>query len=272
MNRAPKARRGAAPILFAALLASSCAHPLKLITLPSGSGTAAPDATQALASATAACRAVSTIKADIGVSGSVGGRGVPHAHLIVGVAAPASARIEATVPLGGSAFIFTASGGEATLLLPRDNRVLEHGRPDAVLEALTGVPLTAEKLRAVLTGCAGSPDVRQAQHRGDNWIVIPDGDGELYLARDRSAAWQLAAETRAEGSPSAWRAEYHDVHDGLPRSILLSAVDRGRFELSLSLSDVELNTPIDPAAFTVKIPASAVPMTLDELRGAGPLQ
>ena len=38
-------------------------------------------------------------------------------------------------------FIFAAEQNDATLLLPRDERVLEHGRPDAVLETVTGVPL-----------------------------------------------------------------------------------------------------------------------------------
>jgi hypothetical protein len=34
---------------------------------------------------------------------------------------------------------------------------------------------------------------------------------------------------------------------------------------------VEVNQPIDPAAFAIDIPTDAVPLTLDELRRAGPL-
>ena len=51
-------------------------------------------------------------------------------------------------------FFFVATGDDATLLLPRDDRVLEHGRPDAVLEAVAGVPLGAADLATTLTGCA----------------------------------------------------------------------------------------------------------------------
>ena len=49
-------------------------------------------------------------------------------------------------PFGQPLFIFVATGDDATLLLPRDERVLEHGRPDAVLEAVAGVPLGAADL------------------------------------------------------------------------------------------------------------------------------
>ena len=41
--------------------------------------------------------------------------------------------------------------------------------------------------------------------------------------------------------------------------------------LRLVLDQVELNVPIDPKAFTVTVPSSAVPITLAELKQAGPL-
>ena len=73
----------------------------------------------------------------------------------VGVAAPASARLEAVAPFGPPLFIFAATDDDATLLLPRDERVLEHGRPAEVLDAVAGVPLErrrpardADRLRA----------------------------------------------------------------------------------------------------------------------------
>ncbi len=46
---------------------------------------------------------------------------------------------------------------------------------------------------------------------------------------------------------------------------------RRRFDLRLALSQVEINGTLDPATFRVQVPAGAAPMTLEELRQAGPL-
>ena len=123
--------------------------------LPSGPGAPAPDAADALAQATSACRGIRTLTAEIAVSGSGRRPADSAAGCSAGLAAPASARLEAVAPFGPPLFIFVATDDDATLLLPRDDRVLEHGRPDEVLEAVAGVPLErggsaldADRLRA----------------------------------------------------------------------------------------------------------------------------
>src|SRR5262245_16599802 len=100
--------------------------------LPKVPGTAAPDGADALAAATAACRAIRTLTAEAGMSGSVG-RDKVRGRLTLGVARPASARIEALAPFGAPVFIFAARDGSSTLLLPRDEKILED-RADAVLQ------------------------------------------------------------------------------------------------------------------------------------------
>jgi len=177
-----------AAVLLGALLSASCGA--RLMKLPSGPAMPAPDAAAALTEATAACLKVSTITAEITVGGSVRGRGL-RAKLQAGLASPASARLEAVAPFGQPLFIFVARNNDATLLLPRDGRVLEHGRPEAVLEAIAAVPLDAAALRVVLTGCAGAPDLARARQIGDDWRVVPDGPRELYLHRQaRGAPWR----------------------------------------------------------------------------------
>src|SRR5439155_20838604 len=95
-----------------------------LTKLPAGPDVPAADAAGALAHATAACRAIRTVTAKLATSGSAGGHRL-RGSLLAGVARPASAHLEATSPFGPPLFIFVATGNDATLLLPRDERVLE---------------------------------------------------------------------------------------------------------------------------------------------------
>jgi hypothetical protein len=259
--------RAAAAIV--ALLSAACGAPLA--RLPSGPGTPAPDAADALAQATLACRAVSAITAEVGITGSISGRRL-RARLLVGLAPPASARLEAFA-LSQQIFIFVSRAGDATLLLPREGRVLEHGPAGDVLEAVTGVPIDAAELRLALTGCpAAVADAAAGRRIGDQWRLLTDGSKGIYLHRDAAAApWRLVAVVyRAAGRPE-WRAEYRDFVNGLPNTIRLVSTEPRRFDLRLALSQVETNVPLGPAVFEVKIPPALRPMGLAELRDNGPL-
>ena len=264
--RRRRAFAGAAA-LGAALFAAACGAPL--MTLPTGPGTPVADGASLLDQATAACRRVSTISAEVGVSGSVGGRRV-RGRLLVGLAAPASLYVEAPAPFGAPAFIIGASNGDATLLLPRDRRVLEHGKPEDLLDAIAGVPLDPADLKSTLTGCdretSAPADVRAF---GDTWRMV-GGDRLRYLHRARpSDPWQLVSVVTS--GAGGWRADYLDFVDGLPRRVRLVSTDPARFDLRLALSQVDLNVDLEPSTFRVTVPPGMDPITLDELRAAGPL-
>ena len=261
-------RRAAALVLTLSMVCASCAPPL--LKLPPGPGALAPDGRLAIDDATAACRRVSTITLEIGVSGSIGGRRT-RGRLSAGLARPDSARIEAVAPFGQPVFIFVAARDEATLLLPRDSRVLEHGRPEAVLEAVAGVPLDAPALLAVITGCAMAPDAASTRALGETWRVATDGSDEVYFSREGSSMpWRLVATVRR--APGAgWRAEYRNFQNGLPQSIRLISAVAGQFDLQLALSQVDVNMPLSADVFRVQIPASARPITLEDLKQSGPL-
>lgn len=238
--------------------------------LPSGPGVPAPDAADALAQATLACRAVSSITAEVAASGSVAGRRM-RARLLVGLAAPASARLEAFA-YSQQVFIFVARDNDATLLLTREGRVFEHGRPAEVLEAVTGLPLDAAQLRMTLTGCASIAEAKQGRRLADDWRVVTQDTGALYLHRESSSApWRLVAAVHRDTTGPEWRAEYLDFENGLPQSIRLASSDARRFNVRLTLSQVEINVPLEPVVFTVKIPPSAERITLQQLRESGPL-
>jgi hypothetical protein len=245
--------------------------------LPSGPGSGpVVDASDAFREATRACRDISTITAEISVTGSVGGHGL-RARLLAGLAAPASARLEALAPFGQPIFFFVSRNDDSTLLLPRDKRVVEHAPAGETLAAVAGVPLDATDLRMALTGCAAGAGAREARQAGEDWRIVPEGSGEVYLHRETpTAPWRVVASQHSVPGGTSWRAEYRDVQQGppaagLPKSVRLTSVDGKRFDLRLVISGVELNTPIEDGAFTVQIPPGTVPISLDELRQSGPL-
>ena len=238
--------------------------------LPQGPAAAASDGGDVVAGATAACQRVTSMTAEIAVSGSVGGQRL-RGHMLVGASRPASVRLEAAAPFGAPLFIFVARGTDATLLLPRDERVLEHGSPEDVLDAVAGVPLNPIDLGAVLTGCAIAPEPAEARQPNADWRIVPDGEGRLYLHREApSGPWRLAAAERTAAGGAGWGAEYRQFADGMPRDVRLIGADPGHFDLRLTLSQVEINVPLGADAFTVQIPRSARPISLDELRHARP--
>ena len=265
MNWLPRAG-----VIVAALATASCGA--RLMKLPSGPGAPAPDSLDAFLEATTACRAVVSVVAEVAASGSAGGRRL-RGRLHIGLQSPASARLEAVAPFGQPIFIYVARGNDATLLLPGDNRVLENGRPDAVLEAVTGVPVDAADLRGALTGCpTDAADMSAGEQLGNDWRLIPHGSDLFYLRRDEaSAPWRVVAVVHRPPGQPEWRAEYRDFEDGLPRTVHLASSDRNRFNLRLAMSQVEINGPLTAEAFQVRVPASADPISLEELRRAGPL-
>jgi hypothetical protein len=212
---------------------------------------------------------VRTISAEVAVSGSVGGHRL-RGRLLAGLAAPSSVYIEAPAPFGAPLFVLGGTATDATLLLPRDRRVLEHGRTSEILEALAGVPLTPSDLQATLTGCTANDEgVGEARQLGNDWRVLP-GTSTRYLHRDEPGGpWRLVSVV-GEGA-DGWRSDFRDFADDLPRSVRLVSNEARRFDLRLDLSQVEVNADLDPSTFRVRIPAGTQPISIDELRASGPL-
>jgi hypothetical protein len=266
-----------------ALASSACGA--RLMNLPQP-GAPATDIAQVVAEATRTCGTASSITAEAAVSGSVDGRRL-RARLLVGLAAPASARLEAFA-LGQQIFILVAQGHDATLLLTRENRILQHGNAADVLEVVAGIPVDADQLRTTMLGCIdaqAATDVRAAaaavvaRQAGSDWRLLTVNQSEFYFRRESATTpWRLVAAVRRDSNGNAWRAEYRDFRSDLPLSVRLvstsARVDRlspRRFDLRLLLADVELNAKLPAAAFEVRIPPAAEPITIEELRRSGPL-
>jgi hypothetical protein len=245
------------------LAATACAP--RLARLPTGGSTPFPEYAAAYAQATELCRDVRTMRAVLGVSGRAGRR--LRANIDAGFEAPARVRLELPAP-GRPIFIFVARGESGTLLLPRDERVLRDAPPADTLEALAGVRLGPEDLRRIVAGCGileSPPSGGRAF--GDDWAAI-DGAGATGWLRRIDGAWRLVAATR-----DALEVQYLDYVAGRPQTIRLRAeLDAGAStDLTIRLSQVDVNEPLEAEVFEVEIPAGTTPMTLEELRRSGPL-
>ncbi|MBI2834501.1 MAG: hypothetical protein HYX76_08775 [Acidobacteria bacterium] len=178
-------------------------------------------------------------------------------------------RLEGTAPFGPPAFILVAQADEATLLLPRDERVLTGAAAPAILDALTGIALGPDDLQAVLTGCItpGAQPSGGRSYAGD-WLVVDLDDGSVaYLKGPTASPFVVAATT------GRWTIEYGDSSSGFPRRVRLMSRPGSvrRTDIQVSIAQFETNMNLDAATFTVKIPPDALPLTLEDLRAAGPL-
>ncbi len=239
--------------------------------LPAGPGEAAPGYQAAFAQATASCRGVRVLTAEVSASGTVGRQHL-RARLLAGLERPDGLRLEAVAPFGQPAFILVARGGRATLLLPRDGRVLRDADPAAVLQALAGVTLSPADLLAALSGCGVSdPTPVSGRAYGRDWLRVTVRNGsEVYLHREQGA-WRIASALPAIAGGRRLRVDYRRYQDDRPVDVRLTVPAAG-VDLRLQLSQVDLNVPLNAdRAFHVDVPAGTEPMTLEELRQASPL-
>jgi len=260
-----KARVAATVVV--SVLASACGP--RTVVLPQGPGDPFPEYREVFAAAAAGCRDVRTLTAELGVSGTVG-RGKVRGRVIAGFERPGRIRLEGVAPFGPPAFILAADAGRATLLMPRAGEVLTGQSPERVLEALVGVSLSPDVLQAVLSGCvAPEPAPTGGSRYSTGWARVDLDGGAVAFLRQEGGRWRIRA-----GLRPLLAVEYEFERDGrLPKSVRLKAAADGEpgANLRLSMSQVEVNAPIEARAFTVTIPPAALPISLADLKQAGPL-
>ena len=191
--------------------------------------------------------------------------------VLAALARPASLRLVGVAAFGAPGFVLVAEPESATLVLPRDRRVVLGATADELLEALAGLSLGAEDFRSVLTGCL-VPDPRpiDARLHENGWIAVRVADeATLYIHTFDDAPVVVAGD---RPGLTVW---YSDHVRGLPRRVDVRAVDTAGFvtEFTATLSQVSINIELDPEVFVVQIREDYVPMTLEQFRGsAGPLE
>ena len=255
-------RRLVAPIAACAIAAATACAP-KRVELPSGAATPFADAAAAYEQAVQECRGARTIQATLGLSGRAGTMKL-RGSVDAGFEAPEKVRLEGRHPLGRPVFILVAAP-EATLFLPRENRVLRNVGAAEIVEALVGVPLGGGELRSLVSGCGFAvAEPSQGRSYAAGWVAVDTGDSTTYL-RQVDGRWRVAAASRP---PLV--VHYSAFVLGRPTVLRLQASDASKADLTVRLSDVNINVPLEPQVFEVNA-SGADPLTLEELRRAGPL-
>jgi hypothetical protein len=244
------------------VVAASCGPRPGLVRLPAGQGVPAPDALDHYAAATRVCRSVDQLTAELALSGRVGGERV-RGRLLVGLAGPDGVRLEAIAPFGAPVFVLTSRAGDATLVLPRDHRVVTGVTPEDLLDALAGLALSPADLLALVSGCLSSTDqASDPRAFGEAWrrVAVPGGEAWVRLEGGRP---RLVAGSRGE-----YAVEYAEFLSNVPRRARVVARRGGQVtvDLSLELRQLDLAPDLDPRAFEATVPAGMVPMRLDQLR------
>ncbi|MGH9162902.1 MAG: hypothetical protein ACRD2X_23310 [Vicinamibacteraceae bacterium] len=237
--------------------------------MPTDPGAPLADASTLYDQATADCREVRVMTAEIGLSGRIDGRHV-RARLQVGLAEGGRARLEAVAPFGAPVFLLAATPGQATLLLPRDDQYVEDRSVATLVDALTGLPLDADDLRAILTGCVSpARRVTGGRRHDGGWFSLTLEDEAVLYGRDTGGAPRVIA-----GRLDEVTVEYPNTTEGVPRTVrVLADGARGpRVELALDISQVVVNEELPDEAFRLELPATATPITVEELRRASLLR
>ena len=251
----------AVSILLLTLILTACGP--RRVGLPSGAGTPAPDFAPAYAAARAACESVRTFQAELSLSGRAAGQRVRGR--VLGGFVPGALRLEGVAPFGAPVFILVADGPRGTLLLSRERRVVRDEAPEEILNALIGLRLGADDLRALLTGCVkASAEAASARAYGPDWMAVELASGGTVYLNRVGGTWRIVA-----GRYGGLEIDYTAFDGDRPSQITLRGKD---LNLGLTVSQAEVNgdLPRDQLV-ALKIPDGVEPLSLDELRGAGPL-
>ena len=179
-----------------------------------GTPTPDPAAADAFVTATAACKGFRSIEGELSLSGRAGGERV-RGRVVTGLESGGAVRLEAVAPFGAPFFVLAGRNETATLVLPREHRVMKDTAVAAVLERLTGLALGADDLRLIVSGCLVERAMpTDGQQWGGGWRAVTIGPERVAYIRMQNGQPVLTA---ADYGP--WRVDYSEHAGGFPRVV-----------------------------------------------------
>ena len=232
---------------------------------PAGPGTPVPYAAAAWTEATASCRQARSYAAAVRASGKFGSERLWPVGIDIAVTIDQSIYLAANA-VGRSLFVLAGTGNRATLWLRQEERVVT-AAPAEIMDAIAGMSLAPDRLLAVFTGCvARSFTITGAALHG-RLLAVDTADARVYLEQSQGR-WRTKAATT-----DAFVVEFAGYQGVLPGEVWIWSVE-GREPASsvrFVISDPEIDGQIPAGVFQVpRGAAGAKPLTLEELRAAGP--
>ena len=123
--------------------------------------------------------------------------------------------------------------------------------PAALVEALTGVALGPDELRAAVAGCGVAVDqISSGQSYPGDWVTVEGSQGRSWLRRV-AGAWRLVANVR-----DALEIRYDEFASGHPSVVRFrtTPAQGAATDLTLRLSQVDINVPLGAEVFEVDVP------------------
>jgi hypothetical protein len=232
-----------------------------LFVPPAGPGVPAPGADEAWDAATRECRDLTGFAPTLRLGGRIAGARVPGLTVLGAVTAGGGIRLQAT-GAGRTLFELAGTNDRATFYWREDNKAAT-ARAEELVEALVGLKIGADALLPILTGCVTREAAAPAGRRHDRLTEISAGSSRVFLEQHRSV-WRVRyAEVRGLAVEYVWGAA------AFPREVRIAAQRGTPSEVLLTLridDDPIVNPVLGPETFALKVPATAAPMTLDEIR------
>jgi hypothetical protein len=259
----PIARAGVGLIALVALAATgACAT--RFYSPPTGTPVPFADALAVWSNLTARCRDAQRFVAEVRVNGWVGASKEGFAATLhSALTRQNNIRLEypGWVQMAGDE-------SSAVLMLPRDKRFLRQPTR-AIVEALTGLNWDAVDLLNALSGCVADPASNVTGMTYGDRASIDLGPGVRAWVHRRGGVWELRAAER-----DGLLIEYRAWGGAFPADVRVSAQAPEVTPLLLTflVSQVSVNIELHPETFTLTVPESFVPLTLDDLRTSRPLR